>query len=80
MVFFYPKNVFIQPITFFYLFCFIPHFQRVNDSGFYSSLRNDLSSLHMFVHHCTFCVSVHVKTSPGINSWEYWREWAPLPY
>src|SRR6218665_2890892 len=23
------------------------------------------SSLHIFVHHCTFCTSLHVKTSPG---------------
>jgi len=23
------------------------------------------SSLHIFVHHCTFCASLHVKTSPG---------------
>src|SRR6218665_3497029 len=25
-----------------------------------------LSSLHIFVHHCTFCASLHTKTSPGI--------------
>src|SRR6218665_1213546 len=25
---------------------------------------NSLSSLHIFVHHCTFCASLHVKTSP----------------
>src|SRR6218665_3314303 len=31
----------------------------------YSSLQNTLSSLHIFVHHCTFCVSLHVKTCPG---------------
>src|SRR6218665_3958475 len=23
------------------------------------------SSLHIFVHHCTFCASLHTKTSPG---------------
>src|SRR6218665_3433881 len=28
----------------------------------YSSLKNTLSSLHIFVHHCTFCASLHVKT------------------
>ena len=26
---------------------------------------NSLSSLHIFVHHCTFCASLHTKTSPG---------------
>src|SRR6218665_984618 len=25
---------------------------------------NILSSLHIFVHHCTFCASLHTKTSP----------------
>src|SRR6218665_1926103 len=25
---------------------------------------NSLSSLHIFVHHCTFCASLHTKTSP----------------
>jgi len=27
--------------------------------------KNHLSSLHIFVHHCTFFVSLHVKTKPG---------------
>jgi len=26
---------------------------------------NNLSSLHIFVHHCTFCASLHTKTSPA---------------
>src|SRR6218665_1122311 len=26
---------------------------------------NSLSSLHIFVHHCTFCTSLHTKTSPA---------------
>src|SRR6218665_485171 len=26
---------------------------------------NSLSSLHIFVHHCAFCASLHTKTSPG---------------
>src|SRR6218665_832051 len=25
---------------------------------------NSLSSLHIFVHYCTFCASLHTKTSP----------------
>src|SRR6218665_3002567 len=28
---------------------------------------NSLSSLHIFVHHCTFCASLHTKTSPGTS-------------
>ena len=28
---------------------------------------NSLSSLHIFVHHCIFCASLHTKTSPGAN-------------
>src|SRR6218665_4049439 len=27
---------------------------------------NSLSSLHIFVHHCTFCASLYTKTSPAI--------------
>jgi len=27
--------------------------------------KNSLSSLHIFVHHCTFCALLHVKTSPA---------------
>ena len=27
---------------------------------------NSLSSLHILVHHCTFCTSLHTKTSPGV--------------
>src|SRR6218665_659122 len=26
---------------------------------------NSLSSLHIFVHHCTFCASLHTKTGLG---------------
>src|SRR6218665_1985786 len=26
---------------------------------------NSLSPLHIFVHHCTFCASLHTKTSPA---------------
>src|SRR6218665_2057615 len=28
--------------------------------------KNTLSSLHIFVHHCTFCASLHVKTCPTV--------------
>src|SRR6218665_3721564 len=28
---------------------------------------NSLSSLHIFVHHCTFCASLPTKTSPAIS-------------
>src|SRR6218665_2276375 len=30
---------------------------------------NSLSSLHIFVHHCTFCASLHTKTSPA-SMWQ----------
>ena len=36
--------------------------------------KNSLSSLHIFVHHCTFCASLHVKTSPG-----QYRAWPTTP-
>src|SRR6218665_989318 len=29
---------------------------------------SSLSSLHIFVHHCTFCASLHTKTSPAPNN------------
>src|SRR6218665_3354545 len=28
---------------------------------------NSLSSLHIFVHQCTFCASLHTKTSPACS-------------
>src|SRR6218665_1367824 len=34
---------------------------------------NSLSSLHIFVHHCTFCASLHTKTSPAAPSPWPWR-------
>ena len=30
--------------------------------------KNSHSSLHIFVHHCTFCASLHANTSPGFTS------------
>src|SRR6218665_1157039 len=48
-----------------------PNFLLLNMSGFYFFMihhyKNSISSLHIFVHHCTFCASqrsLHVKTSP----------------
>jgi len=35
----------------------------------YSSLQISLSSLHIFVYHCTFCALLHVKTCPASASW-----------
>jgi len=29
--------------------------------------KNNLSSLHISVHHCTFCASLHVKASPALT-------------
>jgi len=40
-----------------------------------SSLQNSLSSLHIFVHHCTFCASLHVKTSPDRYDEKNRRRW-----
>jgi len=45
-----------------YMILFIP----VNIHGLYffsiHHCKNSLSSVHIFVHHCTFCASLHVKT------------------
>jgi len=51
--FYLPFYSYIQPVGLFYLFM-VPHY------------KNSLSSLHILVHHCTFCASLHVKTSPGV--------------
>ena len=32
---------------------------------FFCHCANSLSSLHIWIHHCTFCASLHVKTSPA---------------
>ena len=34
--------------------------------------KNHLSSLHIFVHYCTFCASLHVKTSPAATNVNMW--------
>jgi len=47
---FYPKISIFQPNFRITLFC------HCTDS---------LSSLHISIHHCKFCASLHVKTSPG---------------
>ena len=36
--------------------------------------KKSLSSLHIFVHHCTFCASLHVKTSS-----DQYRAWPTTP-
>src|SRR6218665_676532 len=36
--------------------------------------KNRLSSLRIFLHHCTFCASLLVKTGPGL----YWKVFLPL--
>src|SRR6218665_2624364 len=51
---------------------------RVNKSGFYFVMvhhyKNSLLSLHTFIHHCTFCASLHVKTSPEERARERKKE------
>src|SRR6218665_890681 len=54
--FFYFFTTFHPVIPYFFIFlCFfvIHH------------CKNSLSSLHIYVHYCTFCASLHVKTIPG---------------
>src|SRR6218665_468041 len=34
---------------------------------FFCHCTNSLSSLHILIHHYTFCASLHVKTSPGVR-------------
>ena len=39
---------------------------------------NSLSSLHISIHHCTFCASLHVKTSPALWYKQSWTTfWIP---
>ena len=46
-------------------FLFIqPNFQMT----FICHCTNSLSSLHISIHNCTFCASLHVKTSPSIGT------------
>ena len=35
-------------------------------NGLFCHCTNSLSSLHTLSHHCTFCASLHVKTSPAL--------------
>jgi len=42
----------------FYLYVPVSHFFVIHH------YKSRISSLHIFVHHCTFCASLHVKTSP----------------
>src|SRR6218665_4012548 len=56
--FFYFFTTFHPVIPYFFIFlCFfvIHH------------CKNSLSSLHIFVHYCTFCASLHVKTCPDMT-------------
>ena len=64
--------LFMHPILTNYLSSrFTPNFLLfipVNTQAYFFVIhqcKNSLSSLHIFVHHCTFCASLHVKTSPG---------------
>jgi len=48
------------------LYTSISHFFTIHQ------YKNRVSSLHIFVHHCTFCASLHIKTSPALNC--IWRD------
>src|SRR6218665_827622 len=39
-------------------------FPNTTPSSCIHHCKSSLSSLHIFVHHCTFCASLHVKTCP----------------
>ena len=43
-----------------------------NDLFYYCT--NSLSSQHILNHHCTFCASLHVKTSPASQHFLSWRD------
>src|SRR6218665_3016420 len=46
---------------------FTPKFLSIHPNfrmTFFHYCTNSLSSLHISSHHCTFCASLHVKTSP----------------
>ena|SRR6218665_57600 len=61
-----------NPLFLPYLFLFIPQkfwlfvyfLPPSTPSPYIHHCKNTLSSLHIFVHHCTFCASLHVKTCP----------------
>src|SRR6218665_2770402 len=46
---------YLSPRTFSTFFC----------SPYIHHCKNTLSSLHIFIHHCTFCASLHVRTCPA---------------
>src|SRR6218665_1631302 len=68
-----PKSLFLPKFFHFILknsddFSVVGYFSTFSHistpSPFIHHCKNTLSSLHTFVHHCTFCASLHVKTCP----------------
>src|SRR6218665_2373335 len=49
------------PLLFLYFYVGLPVFHLF----IIHLYKNRVPLLHTFVHHCTFCASLHVKTSPG---------------
>ena len=46
---------------------FFNFFHLSTPSPLIHNCKNSLSSLYIFVHHCTFCASLHVKTCPAVG-------------
>src|SRR6218665_652061 len=61
----YPSYTHLHPI---FPFLHLTFYSRNNKYHIHLLFFHHLSSLHIFVHHCTFCVSLHVKTSPEYPS------------
>src|SRR6218665_194541 len=70
--YFSPKIIFISSFTISYdLLLAVDSkypaiFYLSTPSPFIHHCKNTLSSLHIFVHHCSFCASLHVKINLGL--------------
>ena len=65
-----PPFLYTPPYSFSHFYAFLCALVTINTAyTIYFFLihhcTNSRSSLHIFVHHCTFCASLHTKTSPG---------------
>jgi len=52
--------------------CFSTFLHPCTPSPLIHHSKSSLSSLHIFVHYCTFCASLHVKTSPAATNVNMW--------
>ena len=65
MTVFYSSTVFLR----FFKICFLLLHNSFSFLRKIHHYKKRFSSLHIFIHHCTFCASLHVKTSPGPSSY-----------